>query len=74
MSSVEKKETEPDSDEEEILPKQATLAPEPEEEEDTSLANSDVVTKYHEAAKIVNAALLELAKQVLPILLIGFSC
>lgn len=27
------------------------------EEEDTSLANSDVTTKYQEAAKIANAAL-----------------
>lgn len=27
--------------------------------EDTSLANSDVTTKYQEAAKIVNATLLE---------------
>ncbi len=29
----------------------------PEKEEDTSLANSDVTTKYQEAAKIANAAL-----------------
>lgn len=29
----------------------------PEVEEDTSLANSDVTTKYQEAAKIANAAL-----------------
>lgn len=31
-----------------------------EEEEDTSLANPDVTTKYQEAAKIVNSTLTEI--------------
>ena len=33
------------------------MKPREEEEEDTSLANSDVTTKYQEAAKIANATL-----------------
>jgi hypothetical protein len=32
--------------------------------EDTSLANSDVTTKYQEAAKIVNSTLLEIVAMV----------
>lgn len=36
-----------------------TAASGSEQEEDTSLANSDVTTKYKEAAKIVNATMLE---------------
>jgi hypothetical protein len=35
-----------------------------ETEEDTSLANSDVTTKYQEAAKIVNATLAEILNLV----------
>lgn len=34
------------------------------QEEDTSLANSDVTTKYQEAAKIVNATLVEIMSLV----------
>ena len=33
-------------------------------EEDTSLANSDVTTKYQEAAKIANATMLEVMAMV----------
>jgi curved DNA binding protein len=36
------------------------------EEEDTTLANSDVTTKYQEAAKIVNATLLEVMAMCVP--------
>lgn len=36
------------------------------EEEDTTLANSDVTTKYQEAAKIVNATLLEVMAMCIP--------
>jgi len=51
-----------DSDEEEEAPKKAAAATAaPEVEEDTTLANSDVTTKYQEAAKIVNLALAEVA-------------
>jgi hypothetical protein len=51
-----------DSDEEE---EQTTkVAAEPEVVEDTTLANPDVVTKYQEAAKIVQAALVEVAARV----------
>ena len=35
-----------------------------ETEEDTSLFNSDVTTKYQEAAKIVNATMLEVMAMV----------
>ena len=53
-----------DSDDEETL---KAVADEPEEEEapeDTTLANCDVVTKYQEAARIVNAAMAEIAALV----------
>ena len=36
------------------------------EEEDTSLAVSDVVTKYQEAAKITNAALIDIISKCVP--------
>ena len=42
------------------------VAGDEEQEEDTSLANSDVTTKYQEAAKIVNAALTEIIALVMP--------
>ena len=52
-----------DSDEE--LEETKVAAPkEDEPAEDTSLANSDVTTKYQEAAKIVQAALVEIQKLV----------
>ena len=64
-----KKEQDIDSDDEEELELQrkaesdaAVKADEP--EEDTSLANSDVTTKYQEAAKITQAALVEVAAMV----------
>ena len=68
-----KKEQDIDSDDEEELELQrkadseaAVKADEP--EEDTSLANSDVTTKYQEAAKITQAALVEVAAMVRTIL------
>jgi hypothetical protein len=39
-------------------------APVEEKEEDTSLANSDVTTKYQEAAKIANATMQEVMAMV----------
>lgn len=51
-----------DSDDEEVVTK--TKAVEPEVVEDTTLANPDVVTKYQECAKIVQAALAEVAAKV----------
>ena len=64
-----KKDMDLDSDDEEELELQrkaeADAAPKVEEpEEDTSLANSDVTTKYQEAAKITQAALVEVAAMV----------
>lgn len=59
-------EVEADSDEEnEVLPKdgQAEEA-KAEVVEDTTLANSDVTTKYQEAAKIVQATMVEMTKLV----------
>lgn len=59
-------EAEVDSDEEnEVLPKD-DLAEEAKTEvvEDTTLANSDVTTKYQEAAKIVQATMVEMTKLV----------
>ena len=52
-----------DSDEEiEIVP---ALEEKVEEDvEDTTLANSDVVTKYQDAARIVQAALIEISSLV----------
>ena len=63
MSSTADLEQEVDSDlEEEEVKKEE---PKPEEpQEDTSLANSDVVTKYQEAARIVQTALTEISKLV----------
>jgi len=45
-----------------------------EEEEDTTLANSDVTTKYQEAAKIVNSTLLEIISQCVPGANVGEIC
>ena len=63
-----KKDQDIDSDDEEELEIQRkgdSDAPKAAEvEEDTSLANSDVTTKYQEAAKITQAALLEVAAMV----------
>ena len=64
-----KKDMEIDSDDEEELEEQKraaeAAAPKADEpEEDTSLANSDVTTKYLEAAKITQAALIEVASMV----------
>lgn len=54
-----------DSDDELLdTTKPETTAQEAEPAEDTTLANSDVVTKYQEAAKIVQAALLEVQRLV----------
>lgn len=51
-----------DSDEEvEIVP---ALEEKVEVVEDTTLANSDVVTKYQDAARIVQAALVEISSLV----------
>lgn len=51
-----------DSDEEENV---KVPVKEPEVVEDTTLANPDVVTKYQEAAKIVQAALLEVSAKAI---------
>ena len=64
-----KKDLDIDSDDEEELELQRkaeaeAVAKVPEVEEDTSLANSDVTTKYQEAAKITQAALVEVAAMV----------
>jgi len=54
-----------DSDDEELdVTKPEATPQEAEPAEDTTLANSDVVTKYQEAAKIVQAALLEVQRLV----------
>lgn len=52
-----------DSDDEEVVVKPSAVK-EPEVVEDTTLANPDVVTKYQEAAKIVQAALVEISAKV----------
>lgn len=63
-----------DSDEEEFETTKPEATPaEAEPAEDTSLANSDVVTKYQEAAKIVQAALLEVQRLVCHYYMIYFS-
>lgn len=54
---------ESDSDHEEVVQEETPVAEE-EAPEDTTLANSDVTTKYQEAAKIVQACLQELEKLV----------
>ena len=51
-----------DSDDDEVVQKEEKA--EPEVVEDTTLANPDVVTKYQEAAKIVQAALAEITSKV----------
>ena len=52
-----------DSDDSEV--EQQVAEPTPEEpEEDITLANPDVVTKYQEAAKIAQAVLVEVAAKV----------
>lgn len=51
-----------DSDEEDNVKVEATN--EPVVEEDTSLNNCEVITKYQEAAKIAQAVLLEVASRV----------
>ena len=51
-----------DSDDEEVVV--MPTSKEPEIVEDTTLANPDVVTKYQEAAKIVQAALVEISAKV----------
>lgn len=52
-----------DSDEEDNVKESKVV--EPEVVEDATLANPDVVTKYQEAAKIVQAALAEVTAKVL---------
>ncbi len=69
------KEVEIDSDEEVETPKVVKEEEKKEEEaEDTSLNNSDVVTKYQEAARIVQIALTEISKLVLLTVLLFFCC
>lgn len=53
-----------ESDDEEEVVRQEEVAAEPEVEEDTSLANSDVVTKYQEAARIVQQVMAEVSALV----------
>jgi hypothetical protein len=52
-----------ESEEEDVMEEEDKEVVE-EETEDTSLANSDVVTKYQEAAKIANIVLKELIAMV----------
>ena len=58
---------EDDDDEEEEVEEKPTAPKEEEKEVDTSLANSDVTTKYQEAAKIAQSTLLEIVAMVLHI-------
>lgn len=53
-----------DSDDEDNCKAVDTAEKEEEVIEDTTLTNSDVVTKYQEAAKIVQQALIEVSKLV----------
>mmetsp|Transcript_6073 Transcript_6073/g.6215 ORF Transcript_6073/g.6215 Transcript_6073/m.6215 type:complete len:413 (+) Transcript_6073:131-1369(+) len=62
---IAKKDAEIDSDDEEELVAQEEAKVE-EVEEDTSLANSDVTTKYQEAAKITQAALVHVSELCVP--------
>lgn len=62
---IAKKDAEIDSDDEEELVAQEEAKVE-EVEEDTSLANSDVTTKYQEAAKITQAALIYVSEMCVP--------
>lgn len=64
MSKAEAEPVEVDSDEEEVNVKASAKAAEPEVVEDTTLANPDVVTKYQECAKIVQAVLAEVSAKV----------
>jgi hypothetical protein len=64
MADLDKKE-DIDSDEEDVPQLDENVkSAEPEPEIDTSLANSDVTTKYQEAASIAQAALQEIAALV----------
>ena len=67
MSSLNEKEADIDSDEEEELnkKKQEDEIVQPQVEEDTTLANPDVITKYQEAAKIAQSALGEIIDRVI---------
>ena len=47
-----------------VASEEASSSPAVEREEDTTLANTEVVTKYQEAARIVNATLLEIVAAV----------
>ena len=58
-----------DSDDSEAV--QEEVQETPEVVEDVTLTNSDVVTKYQEAAKIAQAVLLEVAAKVLSMLFIS---
>lgn len=68
--SKKEEEEEVESEEEEVEEEEEE---EEEVEEDTSLANSDVVTKYQEAAKIANNVLKELIATVSHFLLFEVS-
>eukprot|EP01031_Cornospumella_fuschlensis_P035825 gene35825-43452_t len=50
----------------EDVPMKDEGAKEPEVQEDTTLANPDVVTKYQEAAKIAQAVLVDIAQKCVP--------
>jgi hypothetical protein len=64
MASLVAKKDDYDSDEE--VTKVETVEVETEPEEDTTLANSDVVTKYQEAARIANEVLKEMMALAVP--------
>lgn len=65
MASIVAKKDDYDSDEErQVEVEDVEVAAEP--EEDTTLANSDVVTKYQEAARIANEVLKEMMALAVP--------
>jgi len=64
MASIVAKKDDYDSDEERQVVEEEVAETEP--EEDTTLANSDVVTKYQESARIANEVLKEMMALVIP--------
>ena len=66
MSSAVVKEVDSDEEDDNVPPleEKAGGAEEKVDTEDTTLADSDVVTKYQEAARIVQAALIEITSLV----------
>lgn len=65
MSSAKQVLTDENDSEEDIIEEEEEKEVIEEEIEDTTLANSDVVTKYQEAAKIANNVLKDLISMVI---------